>query len=164
MNIDHTNDGVASAFRRRYKTAYADWLCSQQFNAGLTLNWNADTNLDSARRDVGSCFFRVDRRLLGTRLHKHRDRRTFGVLFFEHLSTNLHCHGLIRVAPPHLPAFFDLFPADRGGVWSEVCPSGTYALSPMTTPRAAAHYDLKEQHPSSDDRTVLWLDEFHPKD
>ena len=120
MNIDHLNDGMAAAYRRAYKCAYADWLCAQDFNIGLTLNWNTDVGLEVARRDVGECFLIVDRRILGGRFNRMREGRAFGVFFFENLTTNLHCHGFVRVAPHNLSPFLDLFPADRGEVWSRV--------------------------------------------
>jgi hypothetical protein len=163
MDIDCGHTGFEGRVRRIYRSTMAEWLCSHNYNLGLTLNFNAPVGLALARKQVGDLFFRADRRLLGSRFHRKRDRRITGVFFFEHVQTNLHCHGLIKVEPDRLDGFKALFDKPFGDIWSRVCVSGTHYLSDLTSPRAAAYYDLKEQRPWSDPQTTLWLEEFFPE-
>lgn len=147
--------------RASYRTKHAEWLDGLGFNVGLTLNFNdRRVGLYAARERVRDCFARVDRRMLGRNFNKKSaEERVEGVFFFEHVESNLHCHGLVRVAPEMLARFDRLFPADSDrGVWADVCPSGTYALRDIA-PRAAAFYVTKEQNAWSDTDRTLWLSE-----
>lgn len=146
---------------KRYRNELAGWLGRQDFNIGLTLNFNRRMGLTHARKQVGDLFFWVDRHLGGPRFQKRPERRIGGVFFFEHLDTNIHCHGLIKVPEGSLPKFAVLFPGDRNGLWSDVCPSGSHFVSTGTM-QAAANYDSKDQKPWSDPTTMLWLSEFYP--
>lgn len=151
-----------SRVRFVYRRQLAEWLCTKPFNAGLTLNFNSDSGILVARRQIGELFARVDRKLLGTRFHRKRDLRTTGVFFFEHVESNLHAHGLIEVRPDRLDAFKTLFEESASETWADVCTSGTCWLDDLTNIRAAAYYDTKEQKPWSDPQTTLWLEEFFP--
>lgn len=149
--------------RRRYKPELAAWIGGLGFNVGLTLNVNRQTGLMAARAQVGKLFFRVDRKLFGTKFAERPERRTQGVFFFEHVETNIHCHGLLAIRPECHDRFMSMFPVDgRGGPWSKVCPSGTHCVR-IGNIEAAARYDTKEQTPWSAPATMVWLAEFHPQ-
>lgn len=165
----------------KFRESYIDFLVSQNFNFCLTLNWNPGedrgaicqrydfdshrcVSLKSAREQVGNLFFRVERKLFGRRFNEMSiDRRVHGVFFFEHISSNIHCHGLLRVPPGYHLKFRSFFPEDRGGLWSKVRKSGSYCLKEDFSPRCAAAYCSKDVHKNSNFENSLWLDEFHSK-
>lgn len=150
-----------TTLRKRYRPELARWIGGLGFNVGLTLNINREIGLMGARAQVAKLFLRVDRKLAGTKFNKRPDRRVQGVFFFEHVETNIHCHGLLTVPAERSEKFMALFPADgRGGPWSKVCPSGSHCIR-VGNIEAAARYDTKEQTPWSAPATMLWLAEFH---
>ncbi|MNS06320.1 hypothetical protein D3C72_377420 [compost metagenome] len=155
------NVGFKYAALQRYRSDLSNWLGQMDFNVGLTLNFNQPSSLTHARKKVGDLFFRVDRKLLGARFHKKPTLRTTGVFFFEHVDTNIHCHGLIRVRDENMIAFKKLFPEDGCGLWSNVCSSGSHYISSGSNMVTAAYYVTKEQKPWTDPETTLWLDEFY---
>lgn len=75
-----------------------------------------------------------------------RDRRTAFILIPEHLNTNTHAHGLIRVAADRLAEFEDMFRAPRSLFWSRLAPAGTHDVQPIYDERGWAHYCLKLAH------------------
>lgn len=163
--MGNIQDDISFDYHRRirYKSELAGWLGSGNFHFGLTLNFNRTTSLSGAKRQVGDLFARVDGQLLGTRFHNQRQRRTQGAFFFEHVETNLHCHGLVRVVKDRHDEFVAMFPASgTGGPWTDVCISGTHAIREGNI-AAAANYITKEQSAWSDSTTSFWLDEFYPK-
>tara|TARA_R110000782_G_scaffold40150_7_gene92811 strand:+ start:1438 stop:1935 length:498 start_codon:yes stop_codon:yes gene_type:complete len=153
--------GFEHVVLQRYRSDLAAWLGRMDFNVGLTLNFNQPSSLSHARKKVGDLFFRVDRKLIGARFHRKPKLRTAGVFFFEHVDTNIHCHGLIRVRDEAMHAFKELFPDDDCGLWSNVCSSGSHHISAGADMETAAYYITKEQKPWTDPATTLWLDEFH---
>lgn len=155
--------------RQRFKSDLIEFYAKQGFTHVLTLCWNADVrdprtrrkvSLDTARADVRALLAGVDRRLLGTRFHKKFDQRTRAAFFFEHADRNLHAHGLVRVQRDRLLDFHRLFPAERGGCWNDIVPSGSYRLEMIDDVRTTVGYLLKEQHLATDPRMTVWADEF----
>lgn len=55
-----------------------------------------------------------------------------------------------------------MFPGERGGVWNDIVPPGSYTLRIIDDYATAAGYVLKEQHMSSEDRRTVWSTEFSP--
>lgn len=160
MNIED-NFLVRSRSKLHLRRSYSKWIGELGFNTALNLNFNSDVRLPTARWAVRKLFRNVDRRLLGTRFHKQPiELRTNGVFAFEHLESNLHAHGLIKVGQARGDSFFELFPGERGEIWSAIWPSGTYEIKAAHDPAGFAHYFLKEQGPWSESETMLWLDEF----
>lgn len=161
--MDHTEyySNLDASLRKRYRPELARWIAGLGFNVGLTLNINREIGLMEARSHVAKLFVRVDRKLAGTKFNQRPDRRMRGVFFFEHVETNIHCHGLLTVPAERHEKFMTMFPADgRGGPWSKVCPSGSHCIK-IGNIEAAARYDTKEQTPWSAPATMLWLSEFH---
>lgn len=85
------------------------------------------------------------------------------VFTFEKIDTHLHCHSIWKVRDQKkLIPFARLFPGQRGGIWNEVVSSGSYELGIIDDQFDWAGYMVKDQHPNSDDREVVWSDEFLP--
>ena len=127
------------------------------------MNFNAEISLAKARKTIGRCFRDVDRRLLGTRFTKRRAERITGVFAFEHLASNLHGHGLLRVPPERIAQFAEMFPATQRGIWTDVWAPGSQWTTYAHDPAGFAFYLAKEQRASSLPETTLFLEDFFPQ-
>lgn len=156
-------ESFTSRYNRTCRDAFAQWFDDPTFNVAVTLNFNSEAvDLPTARRAIANCFFRVDRKLLGTRFTGRRDARTMGVFAFEHLSTNLHAHGLLQVAPERIGRFADLFPPTQRGIWCSVWPSGSQWTTDAYDPAGFARYFTKELRADSDPNKLLFLSDYFP--
>ena len=150
-------------FNRRRQREYAAWLGCMDFNFAVHLFYNANISLSNARSAVTDCFRNVDRILLGTRFNKKPSSMwTSGVFMFEHLDTNLHAHGLVRVNRDRIAQFNELFPADGRGIWCRSWASGSQTTEMLYDTAGFADYITKEQKASADPETMLWLEEAFP--
>jgi hypothetical protein len=156
-------ESFESRFNRQCRSAYARWMDDPSLNVAMTLNFNADISLENARKAIGRCFCKVDRRLLGTRFTRRRSDRLTGVFAFEHLQSNLHAHGLLRVKPERIEEFAKLFPATQRGIWTEVWAPGSQWTTDAPDPARFAYYFTKEQRASSLPDTMIFLEEFFPR-
>ncbi|HEY4030457.1 MAG TPA: hypothetical protein VGM25_08955 [Caulobacteraceae bacterium] len=150
-------------FNRQCRSAYARWMDDPSLNVAMTLNFNTDISLGNARKAIGRCFCKVDRRLLGTRFINRRPERITGIFAFEHLQSNLHAHGLLRVKPERITEFAEMFPATQRGIWTEVWAPGSQWTTDAHEPSGFASYLAKEQRASSLPETMLFLEEFFPR-
>lgn len=156
------NQSFESHFNMTRRSAYSRWLSDPTLNVAMTLNFNRPVSLANARKTIGLCFGKVDRKLLGTRFTQRRDDRITGVLMFEHMKTNPHAHGLLRVQPQRLERFGEMFPPTQRGLWSDVWAGGSQWTTDADDPAAFAFYMTKEQHASSAPETMLFLEDFFP--
>lgn len=151
--------------RERWKRAMVEHYRDLGFTHALTLTWNRSQPLDAAIRDLKSVHARVDRKLLGRNFNaKPQGDRTLAVFIFEALERGgkTHVHSLWRLSDrAHLLPFARLFPGERGGVWNAVAKAGTYKLALASDWSTFAGYALKGQHMSSDEREIVWSDEFY---
>jgi hypothetical protein len=147
---------------KSYRDAYVRMFFRQNFTFGLTLNWNRRVSLERARADLSRCFRDVDRAVLGQSFNRSREGRTEGVFAFEHVASNIHCHGMIKVLPRNVIKVRNMFLGERSDIWSNVVPSGTHMLKILSNPIAAANYMLKDQTFSADSQTLVWLSDFWP--
>lgn len=156
------NQSFESRFNMTRRSAYSRWLSDPTLNVAMTLNFNRPVSLANARTAIGQCFGKVDRKLLGTRFTRRRNARTTGLFVFEHLQSNLHAHGLLRVQPKRLERFGEMFPPTQRGLWSEVWAGGSQWTTHADDPGVFAFYMAKEQHASSAPETMLFLEDFFP--
>lgn len=128
----------------------------------LTLSWNRPLALRRARADLRALHARVDERFYGRRFFRRRPAdRTLAVFVFEKCDTHMHVHSLWRVPDrSKLLPFHRMFTGERGGIWNDVVPSGSYALSIIGDHGTAGGYIMKDQHMTSDDSLMVWSDEF----
>jgi hypothetical protein len=155
-------ESFESRFNRTRRSAYARWLDDPAFNVAMTLNFNSPVTLTNARKAIGRCFCKVDRTLLGARFQRRRDQRVTGVFTFEHLESNLHAHGLLRVQPDRLDRFARLFPETQRGIWTDVWAPGSQWTGHAHDPAGFAFYIAKEQRASSAPEMMLFLEDFFP--
>ena len=156
-------ESFESRFNRQCRSAYARWMDDPSLNVAMTLNFNSEISLENARKAIGRCFRDVDRRLLGTKFTKWRHERITGIFAFEHLQSNLHAHGLLRVKPGRITRFAEMFPDTQRGIWTEVWAPGSQFTTYAYDPAGFAFYFTKEQRASSLPETTLFLEEFFPQ-
>lgn len=172
-------ESFESRFNRTCRSAYAEWLDDPTLNVAMTLNFNprsfrmdvdeqatsvfnSPITLKNAKRAIGQCFAKVDRKLLGRQFTRDRDQRITGVFAFEHAHSNLHAHGLLRVRPDRMAEFEQMFPRTQRGLWTEVWPSGSQWTTLARDPGGFAHYFTKEQRASSAPDAMFFLEDFFP--
>jgi hypothetical protein len=164
MNISD-QASFASLYQKRHKQAWIEHFHNLGFNVALTLSWNGSRPLDIAKSHLRTVNRNVDHTLLGCRFNlKPKAERAFAVFVFEGLGPcgHLHAHSLWRLRKPkHLLKFARLFPGERGGSWNRIVRSGSYKLDLVDDPVVFAGYALKAQHIWSDDREMIWSDEFY---
>jgi hypothetical protein len=149
----------------RFNTArreqYALWLDDPAYNVAVTLNYNTPISVANAAHRIGKLFGVVDRKLLGSRFNRYATGRVDGVLVLEHLSSNIHAHGLLRVPPERLDRFMAMFPPDGRGAWSRVWEAGTQHVTAAHDPAGFGSYMAKEQRSSSAPETMIFLRDFY---
>jgi hypothetical protein len=172
-------ESFESRFNRTCRSAYAEWLDDPTLNVAMTLNFNprpfrqtvqeeespvfsSPITLKNAKEAIGQCFAKVDRKLLGRLFTRQRDQRITGVFAFEHVSSNLHAHGLLRVRPDRIAEFGQMFPRTQRGLWTEVWPSGSQWTTLARDPGGFAHYFTKEHRASSAPDAMFFLEDFFP--
>ena len=148
---------------RDLRQAYASFIAAQGFTFGITLNWNQEKTLGRARQDLRLLFRDVDRKMLGSRFNRRAESlRAQGIFAYEHVQSNIHAHGLFKVAPGRNDVVGKLFDGERPVLWTNIVPSGTICLQSAERPIAAAIYMLKEQRLADGADTLVWLSEFLP--
>ncbi len=147
----------------RFKAAYAELAFNLGMNYALTLAWNRDVPLSAAKGHLREMLARVDAAFLGRRFYRHpANERARAMFVFEKVETNIHVHGLWRMPSlKKIKLLGSLFPGERGGVWNEVVPSGSYCLTRIEDHHSAVGYMMKGQHMRSDDREMVWSDQWH---
>lgn len=162
MGNYYNHESFVQRFDRTRRSSFSTWLDDPTLNVAMTLNFNSPVSLENARKSVGRCFCKVDRKLFGTRFQQKPERRISGVFVFEHLESNLHAHGLVRVPKERLGTFTSLFPETQRGIWSDVWSAGTQWTTQASNPAGFASYMAKEQRATSLPETMLFLEEFFP--
>jgi hypothetical protein len=173
------HESFEARFNRTCRSACAEWLDDPTLNVAMTLNFNprpfrnalakaatpvfnAPITLKNAKRAIGQCFAKVDRKLLGRQFTRDRAQRITGVFAFEHAQSNIHAHGLLRVQPDRIAEFEPMFPQTQRGLWTEVWPSGSQWTTFAHDPGPFAHYFTKELRASSAPETMFFLEDFFP--
>lgn len=154
--------------RVAFKDAQARFCAALRFTHVLTLSWNRDVRLEAAQGDLRRLHRRVDEELLGRHFYKlPADARSLAMFAFEGDRKSVHVHAMWRVPPTPLGTnrllrFHGMFPDERGGIWNQIVPTGSYKLRVINDYATAANYVLKEQHMNSDDQTIIWSTDFAP--
>lgn len=168
INVGNIRDEVSFVGRNRvaFKEAHARLCAAIGFTHAVTLAFHRNARLEASQEALRRLHRRVEENLFGRFYYKlPSDQRTLAMFVFEGIPYNVHVHSLWRL-PAGTPGanrllrFHQMFPGERGGLWSQIVPSGTYKLRMVTDHADASNYVLKEQHMDSDDRTVIWSTDF----
>mgnify|MGYP000848867969 CR=1 FL=1 len=110
-------------------------------NGYLTLVTNSEGSPASIRKDLKSLLARIDRASLGPRWQKRpKDERTEGVFILEHVETNIHAHGMLRLPQNDDNDIHMII----GTNWGKLCPGGNSLLLPVGDAKRRAGYCTKE--------------------
>jgi hypothetical protein len=168
----------------KWKRAMMNLFDAQGFTTAMTLAWNRPVGRARARKDLSALVARIDRAMLGARFNeKPKDERAHAVFVFEGFSfDHVHVHCAWRAPQNRWFEFGKLFGdgkclrrrnhltmpspfiGKRIGIWNEIVPTGSIDIAPFNligSNDEITGYLLKSQHPSSDDRDIIWADEFH---
>lgn len=127
--------------RKQLKEAYMDLMDDFQPNSFITLATNGDGTIEGMRDLVKDFLARLDRKILGNAwLERPIHERTDGVFIIEHVTSNIHAHGLVRLAKNDN---VDV-EAHCKSVWGKLCPGGSVLMEPPSSTHAVARYISKE--------------------
>lgn len=159
-------DEIDTITQRRFKAALMEWLNSMRFHTAMTLAWNRTVTFSRARDDLRDLMGRVDRELVGSHYPTLRsDKRTEALFVFEGLDRDhVHVHSLWKAPKERWFDLGKLFGDERGGVWTDVVPSGTCKLAACNWSGGNDEiigYVLKEQHRWSAPDLMVWASDFH---
>lgn len=87
-------------------------------------------------------FRRVDTKLLGRNAHlKPMSERSDGIVFLEHVASNIHGHAVLNFGGNRSPALLRTLCEQA---WAAVCPGGSALLEIQDSGAGAAVYSTKE--------------------
>lgn len=132
---------MTSVELKRLRDTITGFVASQDWSWAVTAVFNRDTSPAGGRRALKAFHARIDRAFLGRNWqHAPADRRSFALWFPEHVQSNLHFHGMIRV-----PAeFADRFLTVGAGAWKDLAPAGNLLTKPITDLAYWGGYITKE--------------------
>jgi hypothetical protein len=151
----------------RWKAAFFDLLYRQNYTHAISLVWNGAVPHGRIRSDLKRFHRMVDKKLLGSRCERYpREKRSRAVFMVEGVvEGHSHVHSFWRFPPGKLISFNRLFPGERGGLWNDLIPQGTYAMamiSPICRNDEFSGYLLKRQNPNSPPEEIIWSEDFLP--
>ena len=144
------------------RDGWIDFIRRNDFTDLLTLNFNRPATAMMGRKQLGRFLQRLDRYLVGPRYAKHMGRRTFGVAFPEHATSNFHFHCPVRFnnpSPMANPGFHDAI----GLFWKQEVCGGTTDIRPIYDPTGLAHYISKELLKLERFQNIILFSEFWPE-
>ncbi|TRB06346.1 hypothetical protein EXN61_14310 [Agrobacterium tumefaciens] len=126
---------------RKLQQAWVDFAKTFEPNFYVTLTDPTEPHLATMKEKLGRLCGRVDRAILGKKFARHLpEQRTDGIFFIEHVGSNIHAHGLLRVPKMSL----DEFEALTKKQWHRVCRDGKYDLQEVYDCAGVASYCTKE--------------------
>lgn len=147
---------------QRVRNGWIDFVRRNNFTDFLTLNFNRRATPMMGRTQLGHFLQRLDRYLIGPRYAKHVGRRTFGLAFPEHVTSNFHFHCPLKFnhpSPMANPSFKDLVSL----FWKQEVPSGTTDIRPIYDSAGLARYISKELLKLERFQNVILFSEFWPE-
>ncbi|WP_440981028.1 hypothetical protein [Shinella sumterensis] len=126
---------------KRLQQAWVKFAEAFEPNFFITLTDPTEPHLMAMRENLGRFCGRVDRTVLGKKFARHLpSERTDGIFFIEHVGSNIHAHGLLRVPDTSLETFDKLALKQ----WHRVCRDGKYNLQEVYNCAGVADYCTKE--------------------
>lgn len=127
--------------RKCMKTAYMSFLDQFEADSYVTLVTNDDGTVEGMRALIRDFLARLDRKMLGNAwLERPQDERTDGVFVIEHVSSNIHAHGLVRMAKNDKIDIQEHCKA----IWAKLCPGGSVLIETPDSVQKVASYISKE--------------------
>ena len=124
-----------------YRHAFEDLVASQRPEWAITSIFNGPTSLASGQKALRGFHARLDRALLGRNWQRQpAEQRSFCIWQPEHIASNLHYHGCMRIPQGKEEKFLTI----AQGIWKKLVPSGAMDINPITDISGWAHYITKE--------------------
>ena len=123
--------------------AFGAWLTEFDWELFVTLNLNTTTTVRTAERYFHKFCQKLDRRILGRRWDRHRERRTLIIGVPEHLHSNFHFHCLM-LRRGHLDLPMHRVMHHIEAAWPSVVKSGTSHFRTIEDLRGLTGYLGKE--------------------
>jgi len=126
---------------KRLQQAWVEFAEAFEPNFFITLTDPTEPHLTTMREKLGKLCGRVDRAVLGKKFASRLPQeRTDGIFFIEHIGSNIHAHGLLRVPNTSLETLDKLTRKQ----WHRVCRDGKYDLQEIYDCAGVASYCTKE--------------------
>lgn len=127
--------------KKKLQQAWVEFASAFQPNFYITLTDPTEPHLSTIREKLGRLCGRIDRAVLGKKFTRHLPHeRTDGIFFIEHVGSNIHAHGLLRVPKASLDEFDALIKKQ----WHRVCRDGKHDLQEVYDCAGVASYCTKE--------------------
>ncbi|TAA58862.1 hypothetical protein [Shinella sp. JR1-6] len=127
--------------KKRLRQAWVEFVEAFEPNFYITLTDPTEPHLATMREKLGKLCGRIDRALLGKKFARYLPHeRTDGIFFIEHIGSNIHAHGLLRVPKASLKEFDALTKMQ----WHRVCRDGKFDLQEVYDRAGVASYCTKE--------------------
>ncbi len=89
--------------RRKVRAGYRRFILSQQPNVAFTMHFNkGGMHLDPVLIHMSNLMKDFDRKVIGRRYLKRKEKRTRGIFVIESLEDAAHVHGALRIHPTYL--------------------------------------------------------------
>jgi hypothetical protein len=147
---------------KRLREAYKEFAVGFDANEMVTLATNQDGNIEKMRKLVDAFAVRMDRWALGRFYHTLPiSKRANGIFFVEHVSSNIHAHGLVHF--PYGSGLSRLLKASE--FWRSLCPSGSIDVQLVQSVEGIANYVTKEMKWDryDSDQVILLADRMSDK-
>ena len=127
--------------KKKLQKAWVEFAVKFEPNFYVTLTDPTEPHLMTMREKLGKLCGRIDRAVLGKKFSRHLPhKRTDGIFFIEHVGSNIHAHGLLRVPKASHEEFDALIKMQ----WHRVCRDGKYDLQTVYDCAGVASYCTKE--------------------
>lgn len=126
---------------KRLQQAWVEFTETFEPNFFVTLTDPTEPHLATMREKLSKLCGRIDRAVLGKKFASCMPHeRTDGIFFIEHIGSNIHAHGLLRVPKTSLEEIEGLTKMH----WHRVCRDGKYNLQTVYDCAGVASYCTKE--------------------
>lgn len=139
--------------KQRYASALREMVIRLEPRFFGTFVYNDDPHVDKVER-LSLFFAEFDSGFAGTNWsRKPFEKRLSGVIFFEHVATNVHAHALLT-APDQVD--LEMLNTKAPPIWEKYVPAGNLLVEPISDVEGVAWYCTKEWHRCDFDEQVLW--------
>lgn len=146
------------------KESWSSFLGNIKFDYALTLNFNREIKLISARKTIKTFIQRIDRKILGPRFFKKdSSERTLLIAVPEHINSNLHFHCLVllpQTCSKMIPSRLSNSQLIEN-IWRDCVPSGRADVTIQYDRHGWAGYMTKSIYTNEVYENIIISTEFH---
>ena len=130
---------------RNSREAYKQFIAERvELDTFVTLVTNKTYDTPKMQKALKDFLARLDRELLGSQwAKKPMNVRTDGIIFIEHVASNTHAHGILRLPAQHADDMRDVN-ALIAEVWGKLAPAGNVDIQVIDDRVGCGDYCTKE--------------------